>query len=453
MIWTADRVARALGIEASGEAQFRSVSTDTRTLVPGALFVALEGARFDGHAFLEEARQKGAAGAVVKRGTVAPAGLMVFEVDDTLQALGRLAAARRATVRGPVVAITGSNGKTATRAMMEAALGAAWKVHATRDNQNNLVGVPLTILSMPEDAGALVVECGASVVGEIARMREIVRPDIGVVTNVGPAHLEGFGDLAGVLREKLSLLEGVPFAVVGTRPPELVGEARRRALRAVSAGLEEPAEVRPEWWRLDDSGCVELGFRCHAFRLPLVGRHQGENAMLVLAVCAELGLDLAKVAGALRRAVLPHGRCEVIRNGNLVVLHDAYNANPASLAAALETASALRQGRRLVVLLGTMLELGRESAALHREMAARVVESGADLIGAVGEFARAFENRRGELGDRLITAEDSEELGRLVAARLRGDELVVLKASRGVALERALPAILARGEGGCSTTG
>jgi UDP-N-acetylmuramoyl-tripeptide--D-alanyl-D-alanine ligase len=175
--------------------------------------------------------------------------------------------------------------------------------------------------------------------------------------------------------------------------------------------------------------------------------------MLVLAVCAELGLDLAKVAGALRRAVLPHGRCEVIRNGNLVVLHDAYNANPASLAAALETASALRQGRRLVVLLGTMLELGRESAALHREMAARVVESGADLIGAVGEFARAFENRRGELGDRLITAEDSEELGRLVAARLRGDELVVLKASRGVALERALPAILARGEGGCSTTG
>lgn len=453
MIWTADRVARALGVAVPGRAEFTAIGTDTRALVPGSLFVALKGPRFDAHDFLQAAREAGAAGAVVRRGTVPPDGLVVFEVDDTLEALARLAAARRAEVRGPVVAITGSNGKTATRTMMEAALSAGWKVHATRENQNNLVGVPLTILAMPQDAEALVVECGASVVGEIARLRDIVHPDIGVVTNVGAAHLEGFGDLDGVLREKVSLLEGVPLAVVGTRPVELAREARRRALRVVTAGLGEPAEFRPESWRLGDSGCVELVFRDQRFLLPLVGPHQGENAMLVLAVCVELGLDLAEVARALARAALPHGRCEVIRRGSLVVLHDAYNANPASLVAALETAAALRQGRRLVVLVGTMLELGRESERLHREMAARIVESGADLIGAVGEFAKVLESRRGELGDRLITAANSEELGHLVAARLRGDELVVLKASRGVVLERALPAILARGEDGCYTTG
>ncbi|GIW51309.1 MAG: UDP-N-acetylmuramoyl-tripeptide--D-alanyl-D-alanine ligase [Gemmatimonadales bacterium] len=453
MIWTAERVARALGIEVSGNAEFSAIGTDTRTLVPGSLFVALRGPRFDGHDFLEEARRAGAAGVVVRRGTAVPAGLAVFEVEDTLDALGRLAAARRALVKGPVVAITGSNGKTATRTLMEAALSAGWRVHATRDNQNNLVGVPLTILAMPEEAEALVVECGASLVGEIARMRDIVRPDIAVVTNVGAAHLEGFGDLAGVLREKVSLLEGVDFGVVGTRPPELVEEARRRASRVVTAGLEGPAEIRPESWRLGESGCVELVFRGQLFRLPLVGRHQGDNAMLVLAVCAELGLELAKVARALAGAVLPHGRCEVIRRGNLLVLHDAYNANPASLEAALETAAALRGSRRLVVLVGTMLELGQESDRLHREMAARVVASGADLIGAVGEFANALESWRAHLGDRLITAAGSEELGALVADRLQGDELVVLKASRGVALERALPGILARGEGGCSTTG
>jgi UDP-N-acetylmuramoyl-tripeptide--D-alanyl-D-alanine ligase len=415
--------------------------------------VALKGSRFDGHAFLEEARGAGAGGAVVRRGTVAPPGLLTFEVEDTLEALGRLAAARRAEVQGPVVAITGSNGKTATRALMQAALSARWKVHATRENQNNLVGVPLTILDMPQDAEALVVECGASLIGEIGRLREIVRPDIGVVTMAGAAHLEGFGDLVGVLREKVSLLEGARFAVVGTRPPDLVREARRRASRVVSAGLDQPAEIRPESWWLDDSGCVELVFRGQGFRLPLVGRHQGDNAMLVLAVCVELGLDLAKVAQALENAVLPHGRCQVIREGSLVVLHDAYNANPESLAAALETAAALRRGRRLVVMVGTMLELGQESDRLHAEMAARVVESGADLVGAVGKFAEALEGWRDELGDRLITADDSEELGRLVGARLRGDELVLLKASRGVALERALPAILARGEGGCSITG
>lgn len=446
MIWTSDRVARALGVEARGSRSFSSISTDTRTLSPGALFVALRGPRFDGHAFLEQAARAGAAGAVVRRGTAPLPGLVWFEVEDTLEALGRLAAARRAEVRGPVVAITGSNGKTATRAMLEATLSVGWKVHATRENQNNLVGVPLTILNMPDEAEALVVECGASVVGELARLRAIVKPAIGVVTNVSAAHLEGFGDLEGVLREKVSLLESASLGVVGTRPPVLARAARTRAARVITAGLEEGAEIRPDSWRLGDQGCVELVFRGQLVRLPLIGRHQAENAMLALAVAAELDLDLALVAGALAKVHLPHGRCELIRKGDLLVLHDAYNANPASLAATLETAALLRGNRPLVVLVGSMLELGRESERLHQEMARKVLESNPDLIGALGEFVPPLERFTADSGDRLITADNAEELGRKVAARLRGDELVVLKASRGVALERALPAILNRGE-------
>src|SRR5436190_19586650 len=299
--WSSDAVAAALGVKSPGTFLFTSVSTDTRHLTPGTLFIALKGDRFDAHDFLQDAQARGAAAAVVRRGTPRPArgGLPFFEVHDTLAALGlRARARRRALPAGaPVVAITGSSGKTSAKEMIRAALGARWRVHATTGNLNNLVGVPLTILAAPADADALVVEAGASVPGEIATLRATIEPTIAVITNVGYAHVEGFGSLAGVMQEKLALVEGARMAVVGTDPPELASEARRRAPTVV-AGTGAGAQVRPDSAELDAEGHPRLTWRGHAVTLPVVGFHQIENAMLALAVGREAGTDPARAVAA-----------------------------------------------------------------------------------------------------------------------------------------------------------
>ena len=245
-VWTSAEVAEALGTRAPAAASFTGISTDTRHLTPGALFVALTGDRFDAHAFLADAKAKGATAAVVRRGTPPVDRLPFFEVNDTLAALGLLARARRRLLpaQSPVVAVTGSSGKTSTKEMIRAALATRWRVHATAETLNNLVGVPLTILGAPDDAEALVVEAGASVPGEIAKLRAIIEPTIAVITNVGHAHLEGFGSLDGVMREKVAIADRAPLAVVGTDPPALAAEARRRT-RTVVAGSDPAADVHP----------------------------------------------------------------------------------------------------------------------------------------------------------------------------------------------------------------
>jgi UDP-N-acetylmuramoyl-tripeptide--D-alanyl-D-alanine ligase len=453
--WTSEEVARVLACEPpsppSQAGRFPSVSTDTRTLEAGALFVALTGERFDGHYFLGDALAAGAAAAVVRRGTPPLEGLGFFEVDDPLQAYGRLARARRRKIPGPVVAITGTNGKTSTKELVAAALATRWRVHSTKGNLNNLVGVPLTILEAPDEAEALVVEAGSNLSGEIARLREIIEPSVGVVTNVSEGHLEGFGSLRGVLAEKVSLLNGVPLGIVGGEPPELALEAKRVAQRVVRASLDQSGDFAPDRWRLDSDGRAVLEVRGREIRLGLLGRHQAGNAVLALAVGLEQDLELEEVARALAAVTVPPGRMELINRGELAILNDTYNSNPASLRASLEVAADIQGERRLVVLVGTMLELGAEAPRLHEELAEAVLAAKPVLVGAVGEFARAFGKLQTTLADRLVVADDVETLGRLTASRLVGDELVLLKASRGVGLERALPFLTPESEEPCST--
>jgi UDP-N-acetylmuramoyl-tripeptide--D-alanyl-D-alanine ligase len=216
------------------------------------------------------------------------------------------------------------------------------------------------------------------------------------------------------------------------------------------AGVRPGADVAPDRWHVNERGVAVLTLQGVQVTLPLAGRHQAENAMVTLAVALELDLDPARVAEALGRVTVPHGRCEVRRVADLELIDDTYNANPASLAAALDVARTVRGNRRFVVLVGTMLELGHESAALHAQMADEIVAAGPDLIGAVGEFVPALQ--RHALGARLVTATDPDALGAAVAGRLRGGELVLLKASRGVALERAIPHLIRQREQACSTT-
>ena len=419
---------------------FTEIATDTRTLRPGALFVALRGERFDGHDHLETAARAGAAAAVVRRGTPAVAGLPLIEVEDTLRAYGDLAQARRRRISGPVIAITGTNGKTSTKEMLAAVLRTRYRTHATRANLNNLVGVPLTILEAPADTEALVVEAGANAPGEIARYRTIIDPSITVVTNIGEGHVEGFGSLDGVMREKLSLLRDVPLAVVGASPGDLAERARPLARRVIG-GPDGPREARVD---TDDQGRATVQVGGRRFTIPYPGRHLAANALLAWTVAEELGLDLDACTRALEALVLPGGRSELRQDGGLTILNDCYNANPPSFLAAIATARELRRGRRLVFVAGSMRELGAEAPRLHARIAEALVTLDPDLLAAVGDFVPALQPHAAALGSRLITAPDAEAIGPLVAARLEGDEVVVLKASRGVALERILPHLLAR---------
>jgi UDP-N-acetylmuramoyl-tripeptide--D-alanyl-D-alanine ligase len=442
--WPEAEVRRALGLGASqGSVTFSEISTDSRSIRPGALFVALVGERFDGHDYLEAAARAGAAAAVVRRGTGPVRGLRLLEVADTLHAYGDLATARRRTLTGPVVAVTGNNGKTTTKEMVAAVLGTRYRCHATRANNNNLVGVPLTILEAPADTEALVVEAGANLPGELPRYREIIEPSITVATNATAGHLEGYGTLEAIVADTVALTAGVPLAVVGVEPPELASGARRVARHVISVGWAGADRV-PEGVTLDSRARPSMRLGGRTLRLPLPGRHQALNALFAWTVGEALGVDPDAAASALERVTVPSGRSELRQEGGLTILNDSYNANPHSFHAAIATARELGRGRRLVFVAGTMRELGTDSERLHAEVAKALVDLNPDVLGGVGDFAPALAPYAGALGDRLVTAADAPGIAPLIAARLDGTEVVVLKASRGVALERILPTILAK---------
>lgn len=438
MSWSSSFVRSAIGAPAGRVFDLSEISTDTRSLQPGALFIALSGERFDGHQHLNRAKEAGARAAVVRQGTPAVEGLELLEVEDTLRAYGALARAHRRTIAGPVVAITGSNGKTSTKEMVAAVLGTRLVTHATRRNLNNLVGIPQTILAAPVGTQALVIEAGASVPGEVARAREIIEPSTAIITNVVESHLEGFGSLLGVLEEKLALVDDVPLAVVGTEPARLAREAGKRARRVITGGLTG-ADVVPRNLRLDGEGRSTFTVDGVPVLLPPRGVHQAGNAMLAWALVRELGLEARAAAKALSGLVLPGGRGEVLQSAGFTIVHDAYNANPSSFRAAMATAQAMRRGRRLVFVAGSMRELGPESSRLHSEVAEQLAALNPELIAVVGDFVPAMAPFAGRLGERLLTAGDPLALGPVLASRLQGDELIFLKASRGVALESILP--------------
>ena len=440
-VWNARKVSEALKLPAAGwDHEYSGLSTDTRSLQPRQLFVALKGERFDAHDFLGDARLAEVGGVVVRHGTPRWPGFDWFEVDDTLVALGALARFRREQFSGPVVAVTGTNGKTSTKELIAAALGATLApVHKSEQNLNNLVGVPLTVLATPLDARAMVVECGASLKGEMARLRQIVRPDIAVVTNVGAGHLAGFGSLDGVLQEKVSLLVDAPTAVVGTKPPGLPDAARGVTKKVITAAIEAPADWTAESIKVGEDGRATFRVRGLDVRLPLHGRHMVANALVALAVADAAGVPLTDAARALEQAVIPGGRSEIRAMGDVTLINDCYNANPSSLMAALDLLRDLRGQRRAVVVVGTMRELGGEAAALHREAAKSVMALGPDVIAAVGDFAAAFQELGSDTRVKVVSGDTPEAVAPALKELLKPGDLVLLKASRGVQLERLVP--------------
>jgi UDP-N-acetylmuramoyl-tripeptide--D-alanyl-D-alanine ligase len=439
--WTAKLVTEALGMPvASWEHAYSGICTDTRAMTPGCLFIALKGERYDAHDFLGDARLAEVGAVIVRRGTPRWPGFDWFEVDDTLVALGQLARLRRDKFTGPVVAVTGTNGKTSTRELIAAGLGASFRVHQSAKNLNNLVGVPLTILAAPLDAEAMVIECGASLRGEIPRMQAIVRPDVAVVTNVGEGHLEGFGSLDAVLQEKAALVKDAPVAVVGTRPPALAAEARRIAKKVVTAATEGPADWFAESVTMAADGRPTFKVRGTAVELPLHGRHMVGNAIIALAACDAAGVPLEQASGGLANTVIPGGRSEMSEIEGVTVINDCYNANPASLRAALDLLRDIRGSRRAIVVVGSMRELGPDAEALHREAAKAVVAIGPDVIAAVGDFVKAFKDLGADADPATVVSGDTPaDIADALRPLVKAGDVVLLKASRGVRLETLVP--------------
>jgi UDP-N-acetylmuramoyl-tripeptide--D-alanyl-D-alanine ligase len=450
--WTTAEVARALELNApDAETSFAGISTDTRKIVPGSLFVALSGANYDAHDYLDQAAAGGAVAAVVSRVPDGAPSIAYFVVPDTLHALGALGRHRRRALAGRVVAVAGSNGKTTTKELLRAALSPRLRVHATDANLNNQVGVPLTLLAAPDDAEAVIVETGTNEPGEITLLSRIVEPDAAIITAIGEEHLEGLGSVEGVLREELAIFDGLRpdgVAIVAEDPPELPRGTRERVdaarVRVCGSGPEanlgpdggmESVKVRPD-------GSTEWSFRGVRIHVPIPGMHNVRNALLALAVADEWGVPIADAAGGLAAMKATRMRNEWLHVGTLNVIADCYNANPPSMRAALDLlASVPAQGEKVAVM-GTMRELGDHGERLHRELAlhaAGLVRHGIDRVVATGDFVQAFQENHSELGERLICAEDPLQAYELLRPGLAGGETILLKGSRGVALERWLP--------------
>ncbi|HET7459300.1 MAG TPA: UDP-N-acetylmuramoyl-tripeptide--D-alanyl-D-alanine ligase [Gemmatimonadaceae bacterium] len=441
--WTLDRVAEALAERGAaplprGALPLTRVSTDTRAVGSGDLFVALAGEKFDAHDFLADAVAKGAAAVVVSKPTKASAlGVPAFVVGDTLVALGALARYRRRAWGKCVIAVAGSNGKTSTKELLRAALGAKLAVHASSGNFNNRVGVPLTLLALPDDADVAVVEMGTNTPGEIAMLRAIGEPNIAVVTSIGEEHLEGLGDLAGVLREESDIFDAVALAITPASQPEVAAAARGRAGRVIQAGLDA-GDVRAARWGIEPDGLGWAEVDGVTVRPPVRGAHNLRNAMLAIAAASECGVSVAEAARGIGAMPQPSMRMAWDAIGRATLINDAYNANPPSTRAALDLLAGAGAGRQRVAVLGSMRELGDKGAELHAEVARRALDSTIDVIAGVGDFAAPL--REQAPGDpRVVTAADVEDLWPLLEPRLAPDALVLLKGSRGMRLERMVP--------------
>jgi len=427
------------------------VSTDTRTIKQGDCFFALAGENFDGHNYVREALAKGAACAVVERPVegVGP----VLRVKDTIQALGDLARAYRRMNSLKVVAITGSVGKTTTRQIIHHVLSQRARVHQASKSFNNNIGLPLTLLGAAPETEIIITELGANHPGEIAYLTQIAQPDIALVTNAHPAHLEGFGNFATIIREKLSIAEGLPgdgVLIVNGDIEPLVAACRRgrRPFRTFgkSAGVD---------YRAEHIACEALqstfAIAGTQVRLPLPGPGNVENALAAWAVCDQFGLTLEAFAKAVETLSGVSMRAEAMQIGGLTVLNDCYNANPASMKNALAMLRNLRpadgadRNRRLVFICGEMAELGPQTQALHEELGRAVAEAGVDLLVTVGTppqtTARVAQaTARHNLQTRAF--DDTVSACNHIQEFIQGDDILLVKGSRTARLERVVDELI-----------
>ncbi len=434
-----------LGAKLEGkDARYVGVSTDSRSVLPGSLFVAIEGEHFDGHDFVDAAADKGALAALISKAR--RFSLPTIKVEDTIAALGKLAGHWRGQFKVPLIAITGSNGKTTVKEMLASILNRSHKVLATKGNLNNEIGAPLTLSELDQTHEQIIIELGANHPGEIARLTRISKPSVGLITVCAPAHLEGFGSVEGVARAKGELFSEMPedscavinaddaFAPLWT---ELAGERRK-----VHFGLDSNADVRGQWQPAGSGGALNIQSPVGSFeaRIAFPGKHNGVNALGAAAAAIAVGASAEDIRLGLESAKPVSGRLELKHSpGGASIIDDTYNANPHSLKAGLEVLAVQSSQRWLV--LGDMAELGSDAARYHEDAGRMARELGVDRLYAVGKLSRLAAESFGEGAHHFDT---QDGLIDALRGELCEDATVLVKGSRSMGMERVVAALTAK---------
>jgi UDP-N-acetylmuramoyl-tripeptide--D-alanyl-D-alanine ligase len=437
-------------LSATGEFEHKTLaqgySIDSRTIQTGEMFFAVKGDRMDGHDFVEQALEKGAVVAAVRKDQLAryPVKTRLLAVDDTLVALQTLATAVRRLWAKPLIGVTGSTGKTTTKEAIAHVLSTRFRVLKSEGNFNNHFGLPLMLLKLEPGHEVAVIEMGMSHAGEIAALAKIAQPEIGVVANVAPVHLEFFKSVADIARAKYELIESLPAggtAILNADDEYVSQFGRDFRGKVVLYGLKASAGVRAEnirsrGWEGSEFDVVVDGCR-EPVILPLVGPHNIHNALAAVAAGLERGLSPSETVRALASLAPADKRGQVVKLGNITVVNDCYNSNPKALDAMVDALAAMPAKRRIVVA-GAMLELGETGEALHRQAGQHIASKKVDALLGVRGQAQAMVEAANAAGMRAEFVATPEEAGEWLARETRDGDAVLLKASRGVKLEKAL---------------
>jgi UDP-N-acetylmuramoyl-tripeptide--D-alanyl-D-alanine ligase len=432
---------------------FRGISIDSRTIKRGDLFVALRGIKFDGHQFVPEAMERGGEGVIIEneslaqKGNFDPTGKAVIVVENTLRALGDIAHSWREKHPIPLVAVAGSNGKTTTKEIIATLLEGSFRILKTWGNRNNLVGLPLTLLELCPDHNVAVVEMGMNIKGEIKRMTEISNPDVGLITNINEAHLEGLGTFEELIRAKGELWDTMRpdgVIVVNRDDVNVLKLAEGYSGKRVGFGLEAPSDVMAKEVRIEGGKGTRFTLALRGeeveVALPMMGISSVYNALAGTAVASVIGVGLKKIKEQLEGVKPFSMRMEVVRLVNgATIINDAYNANPKSMELALKALSEVKEAERGIAVLGDMLELGQFSDEAHARIGEKVVSFGVDLLFTLGERAEMIAKKAREVGlneGRVTVSRNHRDLLLRLKKTIKRGDWILVKGSRAMSMER-----------------
>jgi len=438
-------------ISGDKHAYFTSISTDTRTLKKGDLFIPLKGRNFDGHSFIPQAIQKGAKGIITcKKISGLNGEYVVIRVKDTLKALQDIAAAYRRRFQIPVIAVTGSNGKTTTKEILWSILSEKYSTLKNKGNYNNEVGVPLTLFGLCSSHKAAVLEIASNAPGEIRRLTEIVQPTIGVLTNIGLSHTEGLKDIHGVAREKFSLIRGLKknaTAVLNMDDQFMYEWAKKKhikeRLRVVAYGIERKGNVYATDVRLKERRSyfkLWIGNKSTEICFNLPGLFNVYNALAAGAGAHAMGMSLDSIKNGLEKARGIEMRMEIKKINDILLINDAYNSNPSSVKASISFIQHLK-ARRKILVLGDMCELGLLSVPAHREISRDIINGGIDIFYALGKFTSITAKGAGSEGIPAFHFLDRARLIKKLLKEIKGGDLILIKGSRAMKMEEVVNAI------------